>query len=68
MKVSLGTVDVSDDARRAINNHYGRPGLATNEQVRSYARSAFDAAVDDLCYSLTSEEEVAASRREEAQS
>lgn len=35
MKVRIEyTVDVSDDYRRAINLHYGRPGLATRDEVK----------------------------------
>lgn len=37
MKVKIEfTVDVDDDARLAINHHYGRPGLADREGVRSF--------------------------------
>lgn len=57
MKVSLGTVDVSADLRRAINRHYGQPGLATRNDVREYALQQFDAAAADLCYQLDLEEE-----------
>lgn len=56
MRVSIGTVEVSDDVRRAINAHFGRKGLATREEVRSYALRMFDAATEDLCYTLTQQE------------
>lgn len=37
MKVRISyTVDVDDKFRRAINDHYGRPGLATRAQVRAW--------------------------------
>lgn len=37
MKVRICyTVDVADDIRRAINEWYGRPELATRQQVRNW--------------------------------
>lgn len=34
MKVNLGTIEVHDDLRRAINARHGQPGLATRKDVR----------------------------------
>ena len=37
MKVKISyTVEVDDEFRRAINEHYGRPGLATREEVKRW--------------------------------
>jgi hypothetical protein len=37
MKVKVAyTVDADDSLRRAINAWYGRPGMATREQVQSW--------------------------------
>lgn len=33
------TVEVDDETRRAINLHYGRPGLATFAQTRDWFES-----------------------------
>lgn len=48
MRVSLGTVEVTDSLRRSLNDRLGRPGLATREQVRNWALSAVEGAADDL--------------------
>lgn len=34
MRVNLGSVTVDDATRRAINKYFGKPGLATREDVR----------------------------------
>jgi hypothetical protein len=51
VRVSLGTIVVSDDCRRAINYYYGRPGLATRDDVRNFylghADSDLNAVVDE---------------------
>lgn len=39
------TVTVGDDYRRAINAFYGRPGLATREEVRRWLE-AFGSSMD----------------------
>lgn len=33
------TIDIDDDSRRVISNYYGREGLASREQVRSWFTS-----------------------------
>jgi len=49
MKVRVEqTVEVSDAYRRAINAHYGRPGLATREEVRRWVWSFGTSMDDDL--------------------
>lgn len=48
MKVRLGTIDVDDDTRRAINAHYGKKGMATRADVRSFALSAVRGEVDNV--------------------
>ena len=51
MKVRISyTIDVNDEYREAIRNHYGEKGLATREEVRAWAEiygSSCDA--DILC-------------------
>lgn len=51
MKVRVAfTVDVSDHRRRAINAWYGRPGLATRQQVIAWYQSngqSMDLDLDD---------------------
>ena len=37
MKVRITfTIEVDDDERRVINNHYGKKGLADRDEVRSW--------------------------------
>jgi len=58
MKVKVSyTVDVSDDYRRAINLHYGKPGLATREQVRRWLKDHGSADDDNLMWDLQNEED-----------
>jgi len=58
MKVKVSyTVDVSDDYRRAINLHYGKPGLATREQVRRWLETHGSADDDNLMWDLQNEED-----------
>jgi hypothetical protein len=40
------TAEVSDDYRRAINAFYGRPGLASRDDVRRWFE-AYGASMDD---------------------
>ena len=46
------TIDASDDYRRAINLHYGKPGLATREQVARWQREHGSAEDDNLMHDL----------------
>lgn len=47
MKVRIAyTIEVDDDYRRAINLHYGRPGLASRDEVRRWIM-AFGTSWDD---------------------
>ena len=51
MKVRINyVVDVDDHFRTAVNKHYGRPGLATPEDIKSWFRSFGDSMNDDMCY------------------
>lgn len=43
MKVAIGTIDVSDDMRRAIADLLGKKGLATREDVRMCYQRIADA-------------------------
>lgn len=53
MKVAISySVDVSEDFRRAINLHYGRPGLATREEVRRWFQAYGESMNDDIMYAL----------------
>ena len=36
MKVDLGTIEVTDEQRRAIRRHVGLTGLATRDEVRAF--------------------------------
>lgn len=63
MKVKVEyTVTVDDDYRHAINLHYGKPGLATREEVRDWLIRHGSAEDDDLMYDLQQRE--ASSRAE----
>ncbi len=51
MKVSLGTIEVSDHERRALNYHYGDTGLATRDRVRAFVLSNGQLALEqDVCH------------------
>lgn len=41
-------VDVDDEYRRAINQFYGKPGLATREEVKDWFRAYGESMDDDL--------------------
>jgi hypothetical protein len=57
MKVRVNyTVNVSDDYRRAINLHYGRPGLATRDEVRRWLEDHGSAEDDNLMWDLQENE------------
>ena len=58
MKVFVAyTVEVDDDFRRAINMHYGKPGLAGREEVKRWFESFGHSMNDDLSMSLTDHDE-----------
>lgn len=58
MKVQISyTVNADDSYRRAINNHYGRAGLATRQQVQSWVKRNGASCDDDIAYELQREEE-----------
>jgi len=48
MKIALGTVEVTDDHRRAIRARLGKPGLATRGEVRRFVLANGLLALDDL--------------------
>jgi hypothetical protein len=58
MKVRIAyTTEVNDDYRRAINLHYGEPGLASREQVKRWIESYGSSADSDLMWELELHEE-----------
>ena len=64
MKVKVSyTVDVSDRYRRAINAHYGKPGLATRAEVQRWLWSVGQSCDDDIMHDLTQEEEAATAQK-----
>jgi hypothetical protein len=57
MKVRVAyTTEVSDDYRRAINNYYGKPGLATREEVRRWLEAHGSSEDDNLMWELDQKE------------
>jgi hypothetical protein len=49
MKVRVSyTVEVNDDYRQAINDWYGKPGLASRDEVRQWLRAYGDSMDADL--------------------
>jgi hypothetical protein len=50
------TTTVDDDYRRAINLHYGEPGLATRAEVRDWLERHGTAEDDDLMFELEQKE------------
>ena len=49
MKVRISyIVDVSDPVREQINVWYGRPGLATRDEIKSWYQSNGESMDDDL--------------------
>lgn len=50
------TLDIDDDVRRAINLHYGRPGLATREEVQRWYETQGTSSHDDLMSALQQQE------------
>lgn len=49
MKISLGVIEVSDEARRAFAARSGKRGLATREEIRAFIRSEGGAGFDAAC-------------------
>ncbi len=52
-------VEVSDEYRREINLYYGRPGLASREEVKNWFRANGSSMDDDLGYAAKMREEAA---------
>jgi hypothetical protein len=53
MRVRIAyTVEIDDVIRRAINEWYGRPGLATREEIRRWYENNGRSMDDDLSYEL----------------
>jgi hypothetical protein len=55
VRVSYST-DVDDFYRRAINNHFGKPGLATRAEVQEWLRNHGSSSDDDIIYDLQQKE------------
>jgi hypothetical protein len=51
------TTTVGDDYRRAINLHYGKPGLATRAEVKRWLHDHGSAEDDTLMYDLDQAEQ-----------
>jgi hypothetical protein len=58
-------IDASDRYRRAINLHYGRPGLATRKQVRDWLIEYGSSADDSIVSEMDRADEEAAERADE---
>lgn len=41
-------IELSDDERRALAAHYGKPGLATRDTVRGWVESLISATMDEI--------------------
>jgi len=46
------TITVDDDYRRAINYHYGKPGLATRLQVQAWLWAHGSSEDDNIMFDL----------------
>lgn len=58
MRVRIAyTIDVPDHIREAINQHYGKPGLATREEVQAWYRSHGESGDEDLIWDHKEHEE-----------
>lgn len=56
MRVRISyTIEIDDDARRAINLHYGRDGIASRDEVQNWYRSFGESMDDDFESILNSE-------------
>ena len=49
MRVRI-TLEFTDDAREAINHHFGRPGKATHEEVKRWISYAVSGEIDSLMF------------------
>jgi hypothetical protein len=49
MRVRLNAIEITDGARRALNAHFGKPGLATRDDVRSWADAIVNADLETIC-------------------
>ena len=45
-------VEVDDDYRRAINAHYGQPGLASRAEIKRWFEMFGQSMNDDLSYDI----------------
>lgn len=58
MRVRISyTVEVDDAFRRAINLHYGLPGLATRAEVKQWFAAHGESESDNVMYDLQIHEE-----------
>lgn len=58
MKVKVSyTEEVPDEYRRAINRYYGKPGMATREEVKQWLRMFGSSMDDDLADSYGEDED-----------
>ena len=46
------TINVGNRLRRAINHHYGKPGLASREEIRSFYIMYGESVDADILYDL----------------
>lgn len=51
------TVEVNDEYRRAVNYHFGRPGLATRKQLCNWLEQNGSSCDDDIMYELNHSDE-----------
>jgi len=56
MKVRLGTIEVSDEERRALRRSRGETGLATREEIRNYFFLLWDTDIPDHVYAMQRED------------
>ena len=57
MKVALGTIEVDDGVRRAINAYYGYTGLATRDTIRSFMVNAATADLEEVCFNYEQQQQ-----------
>lgn len=50
-------VEVDDDIRREINKHYGRPGLASREEIKWWYEANGRSQDDDLSWAAQQDED-----------
>jgi hypothetical protein len=56
MRIAMQSVSVTDKMRRAVNFHYGKPGLATRDEMRGHLEAYGDSAWDDFISELDEDE------------